>query len=58
MPFCNQTELHPFYQQPELIEFCQFYDIAVVGYSPLAAPHRGEYDITGGPPSVFENPVL
>ena len=39
-PACNQIELHPYLQQPELVDFCKKYDITVVAYSPLCNPAR------------------
>jgi len=34
--YCNQVEMHPFLQQPSLVEFCQSRGIRVVAWSPLA----------------------
>ncbi len=34
--FCNQVELHPFYQQSEMHRFCVDHDLFLVAYSPLA----------------------
>lgn len=36
-PVCLQVELHPYMQQPELIDFCFKKNIVVVGYSSLGA---------------------
>ncbi len=32
---CNQVEVHPFYQNDEIIKFCQANDIVVTAYAPL-----------------------
>lgn len=34
--FCNQVEMHPFYQQQEMQQFCVDHDLFLVAYSPLA----------------------
>lgn len=34
-PSCLQTRINPYYQQPELRDFCSKKNIAVVGYSSL-----------------------
>jgi diketogulonate reductase-like aldo/keto reductase len=34
-PAVNQVELHVFLQQPELVKYCEYNDIAVEAYSPL-----------------------
>lgn len=45
-PVINQVELHPYFQQKELREFCKKHDIVVEAWSPLG---RGK---------VLEDPVL
>lgn len=39
-PAVNQVELHVFLQQPELLNYCRQYNIAVEAYSPLAHGER------------------
>ena len=55
-PACNQIELHPYLQQPELVDFCKKYDITVVAYSPLSNPARpaGKKDEK----NILEDPVV
>lgn len=36
-PVCNQIEVHPYFQNDKLVEFCQNNGMIVVGYSPLGA---------------------
>ncbi|MDC7245937.1 MAG: aldo/keto reductase [Sphaerochaetaceae bacterium] len=54
----NEMELHPHFQQPELVKFCKEHDIAVVGYSPLGSPHRPERDRTPEDTVDMEDPVI
>jgi len=36
-----QVELHAYFQQRPLVEFCRKNNISVVGYAPLGSPSRG-----------------
>ena len=45
-PACNEMELHPHFQQPELFKFCLDNNIQPVGYCPLGSPGRPERDRT------------
>lgn len=45
-PMVNQIEIHPYFQQEELVRYCQQQNIAVTAWSPLG---RGD---------SFEDPVL
>ncbi|MDU9049473.1 MAG: aldo/keto reductase [Candidatus Electrothrix sp. Rat3] len=51
-PEMNQIELHPYLQQPEMLDFCRKNKVHITAYSPLGSPDR---------PSVFkedDEPVL
>ncbi len=39
-PTVNQVEMHPYLQQPELLEWCNTNDVFVTGYAPLGSGDR------------------
>ena len=43
-PACNEMELHPHFQQPELFQFCLNNDIQPIGFSPVGSPSRPARD--------------
>jgi alcohol dehydrogenase (NADP+) len=45
-PACNEMELHPHFQQKELLEFCLKNNIQPIGYCPLGSPGRPDRDRT------------
>lgn len=45
-PACNEMELHPHFQQPELFNFCLENAIQPIAYCPLGSPGRPERDRT------------
>jgi alcohol dehydrogenase (NADP+) len=53
-PEMNQVELHPYLQQPELVEFCQKNGIHVTAYAPLGAGMADE----AGRVAILKNPVM
>ena len=55
-PAVNQVELHPYLQQPRLVDYCKARGITVQGYSPLGTP--GYASELPDSPSVLDDPVL
>lgn len=55
-PAVLQVELHPYFQQPELVDFCHKHSIAVTAYSPLANPSMPFHK--DGDPNVLHDPVI
>jgi alcohol dehydrogenase (NADP+) len=45
-PACNEMELHPHFQQPDLYGFCLANNIQPIAYCPLGSPGRPERDRT------------
>lgn len=41
-PAMNQIELHPYLQQPQMLDFCKKNNIFLTGYSPLGSSDRPE----------------
>ena len=39
-PVVNQIEIHPYFQNDEMIDFCHKNDINVIAYAPLGASDR------------------
>jgi len=57
-PSCNEMELHPHFQQPELFSFVTENGIFPIGYSPLGSPNRPERDRTSTDSIDMEDPVI
>jgi diketogulonate reductase-like aldo/keto reductase len=57
-PACNEMELHPHFQQPELFRFVVESGIVPIGYSPLGSPGRPDRDRTPADTVDLEDPVL
>jgi diketogulonate reductase-like aldo/keto reductase len=57
-PACNQMELHPHFQQPELFRWVVAHGIVPVGYSPLGSPGRPDRDRTPEDTVDVEDPVI
>ncbi len=55
---CNELELHPHFQQPELFEFVQANGMVPIGYSPIGSPSRPERDRTADDTVDVEDPVI
>lgn len=58
MPACNEMELHPHFQQPELFDFVTANNIVPIGYSPIGSPARPERDRTPDDSVDTEDPVI
>jgi alcohol dehydrogenase (NADP+) len=57
-PACNEMELHPHFQQPELFDYVVKQNIVPIGYSPLGSPGRPERDRTITDTVDIEDPVI
>lgn len=57
-PVCNEMELHPHFQQPELFQYLLEHDIQPIGYSPIGSPARPERDRTPEDTVDVEDPVM
>ena len=57
-PACNEMELHPHFQQPELFQFAVDNDIVPIGYSPIGSPGRPERDRTDEDTVDVEDPAI
>jgi diketogulonate reductase-like aldo/keto reductase len=57
-PACNEMELHPHFQQPELFRFVVENGIVPIGYCPIGSPNRPERDRTPEDSVDIEDPVI
>jgi alcohol dehydrogenase (NADP+) len=57
-PACNEMELHPHFQQPELFEFVLQNGIVPIGYSPIGSPARPRRDRSPEDSVDIEDPVI
>ena len=57
-PEMNQVELHPYLQQPDLLEYCRKHDILVTAYSPLGSRDRSDDMKQDDEPSLFDEPAI
>jgi len=57
-PSCNEMELHPHFQQPELFEFCLKNKIQPIGFCPIGSPTRPDRDKTETDTVDIEDPVV
>mmetsp|Transcript_6066 Transcript_6066/g.7520 ORF Transcript_6066/g.7520 Transcript_6066/m.7520 type:complete len:346 (-) Transcript_6066:144-1181(-) len=57
-PAINQVELHPYLQQPKLVEFCHLNNIAVTASMPLGSPERPDRYKRDDDPLPLHNDVI
>ncbi|MFZ0034360.1 MAG: aldo/keto reductase [Sedimentisphaerales bacterium] len=57
-PVCNEMELHPHFQQPELFRYCLDNEIQPIGYSPIGSPGRPQRDRTEDDTVDIKDPVV
>lgn len=57
-PACNEMELHPHFQQPELFEYVVENGMIPVGFSPIGSPSRPLRDRTDEDTIDVEDPVI
>ncbi len=57
-PACNEMELHPHFQQPELFQYCVDHSIVPVGFSPIGSPTRPDRDRTTDDTVDIEDPAI
>lgn len=57
-PYTNQIELHPYLQQPEMVEYCHDNAIKITAYSPLGSGKIPDIRVNTSPPSLFNHPEI
>ncbi|MFW2365786.1 MAG: aldo/keto reductase [Desulforhopalus sp.] len=57
-PEMNQLELHPYLQQPAMLEFCQRNSIYLTGYAPLGSSDRPDRLKVENEPILLNDPVI
>jgi alcohol dehydrogenase (NADP+) len=57
-PACNEMELHPHFQQPELYRFVVDNGMIPIGYSPVGSPSRPDRDRAPEDTVDIEDPVI
>jgi alcohol dehydrogenase (NADP+) len=57
-PVCNEMELHPHMQQPELFQYCVDNNVIPIGFCPIGSPSRPERDRTADDTVDMEDPVV
>jgi alcohol dehydrogenase (NADP+) len=57
-PEMNQVELHPYLQQPQLVDFCHAQDVHVTAYSPLGSADRPDAMKADDEPVLMDDPVI
>ena len=57
-PEMNQIELHPYLQQPAMLEFCYKNGVHITAYSPLGSPDRPAGLKAESEPVLLEDPTI
>lgn len=57
-PACNEMELHPHFQQPDLFSFVVKNNIVPIGFCPIGSPTRPDRDKTEQDTVDIEDPVI
>src|SRR5665647_2596932 len=57
-PVCNEMELHPHFQQPELFKYVMDHGIVPIGFSPIGSPSRPDRDKTEQDTVDIQDPVI
>lgn len=57
-PACNEMELHPHFQQPDLFQYCLDHQIQPIGFCPIGSPTRPDRDKTEADTVDIEDPVV
>jgi alcohol dehydrogenase (NADP+) len=57
-PACNEMELHPHFQQPNLFRFVVDNGMVPIGFSPIGSPSRPERDRTDDDTVDIEDPAI
>jgi len=57
-PEVNQVEMHPYLQQPELVDFADRHGIHVTAYSPLGSKDRPDTMKSDDDPVLLEDPTI
>ncbi len=57
-PACNEMELHPHFQQPDLFKLCVDNAIQPIGFCPIGSPTRPDRDKTDTDTVDIEDPVI
>ena len=58
VPEMNQIELHPYLQQPHMLEFCQANNIHLTAFAPLGSANRPDRLKVENEPVLIEDPVV
>ena len=57
-PACNEMELHPCFQQPEMFKFVMDAGIVPIGFAPIGSPTRPDRDKTPDDAVDIEDPAI